>query len=627
MTVPAELKAFVKAYNDTKKYPTLADLAAGLNLSHQTVRNKSSVYRARTRLDDTLPKLIDRKQVEVIAKRDEKTPEQHAHARALDLAQQIEVLTTSSNFPLINPSCIQVESFMTRKWDRDAFAYVPKESTPRTWLNATPLVAPIADPRGRRFIFTGAQNDTEVHKGFWTNLKAYAKAIGAEIAVGPGTYETQWWSENNPAARAYDPVLKDHLCFGQLEIGPSFMFCGQMNIIPTASKPIDDLIANSRGKWAVFPHSKRQLRSVPSTDPDVQAVQVMSTGLVTRPKVIPRKAGIKSLFHHVLGAVVVEFDQDGDVFCRHISASREGAFYDLDAYVTDGKVIRGKHRARALTTPDSHRAKMGPTNARAIWGWDPLTGKTAREILPEWKDRKSLVDVLNPEEMTYHDFFDNEYRNHHHADDPLHNYEQAFRGKDRVGDEAAEAFDFLIQTKRKGTKSVVIEANHDLALNRYVIEGRFRMDGINARLGNQLESDLLDRQEVIARCRDAYQKTPNWSLLETLGRRMRGAAMDGIYWAYDGKSYKIDGIEHGHHGFRGANGAKGTVLGFAKLGIKITIGDKHSPQIEDGVYVAGALELNHGYNKGPSSWAVACVVQYPDGKRAIITLQNGKFRG
>ena len=59
----------------------------------------------------------------------------------------------------------------------------------------------------------------------------------------------------------------------------------------------------------------------------------------------------------------------------------------------------------------------------------------------------------------------------------------------------------------------------------------------------------------------------------------------------------------------------------------MTIGDKHSPQIEDGVYVAGVLDLSHGYNKGPSGWAVSAVVQYPDGKRALITLQNGKFRG
>lgn len=621
----AELKRFVKAYNSIKKYPLLTDVAVALDLSYQTVRNKANLYRARCKVDPDLPKLTERSNIKVIKKGDDKTPEQHAHARAVDLAENITALVQGSKYPLINPDCIQTESFMIRKWDRDGFGYKLKESRPRTWLNATPMVAGLKDPRGKRYIFSGAQNDTEVHQGFWLNLKAYAKAINAEIVIGPGTYETQWWSENNPTARAYDKVLKDHLCFGQLELGANFMFCGQMNIIPTASSPITDLVPNSRGKWAVYPHAKRQLRSVPSTDPGVQASQVMSTGLVTRPKVIPRKAGIKSIFHHVLGTVVVEFDQEGDVFCRHITANKDGSFYDLDAHVDAARVVRGKHRAKALTTPDAHRAKMGSVNARAIFGFDPLTGKPARGIIPGFK--YSLIDLLDPENVTIHDVFDNETRNHHHAKDPMHNYEQAFRGRDRVLTELEEGADFLVTIKRPGMAITVVESNHDIALNRYITEGRFRFDGVNARLGNQLEADLLDRHEIIARCRDTYAKVPDFSLLETAMRRLKGRALDGVSWAYDGKSYVIGGIEHGHHGFRGANGSKGSVAGFARMGRKMTIGDKHSPQIEDGVFVAGTLELQHGYNKGPSGWAVSAVVQYPDGKRALITLQNGKFRG
>jgi hypothetical protein len=77
-----------------------------------------------------------------------------------------------------------------------------------------------------------------------------------------------------------------------------------------------------------------------------------------------------------------------------------------------------------------------------------------------------------------------------------------------------------------------------------------------------------------------------------------------VKWVHDGQSLLVDGIEHSHHCFRGANGAKGTVTGFARIGRKISIGDKHSPEIMDAVYVAGTMELQHGYNKGPSSYAV-----------------------
>jgi hypothetical protein len=35
----------------------------------------------------------------------------------------------------------------------------------------------------------------------------------------------------------------------------------------------------------------------------------------------------------------------------------------------------------------------------------------------------------------------------------------------------------------------------------------------------------------------------------------------------------------------------------------MSIGDKHIPEIVDGVYCAGCLKLSHGYNKSPSSCA------------------------
>ena len=42
--------------------------------------------------------------------------------------------------------------------------------------------------------------------------------------------------------------------------------------------------------------------------------------------------------------------------------------------------------------------------------------------------------------------------------------------------------------------------------------------------------------------------------------------------------------------------------------------------------VAGTMELQHGYNKGPSSWCVSNIVKYQNGKRALITMQNAKWR-
>lgn len=607
---------FLAVFNDLEKYPSMGDVAVALDVSYQTVRNKSSVYRAKTKQDPSLPAIIDRREV-TTKTIDELSPRDHAQMRAKNLSTDILDIVSRSQYPLINPEAIVVESHMVRKWSRSHREYVLVEGTPRTWLSDTLKVAPVANSRNKKFIFTGAQNDAEAHDGFLENLEAYAADIGAKLVVGPWTYETQWWSENNPTSRAYDPALEQYLCFGQMKIGDNFVFCGEMNTLPTASAPISDLVTYSRGRWAVFPHAKRQLKSVPSTDPNQQAHQVMTTGAVTRPKVIPRKAGVKSIFHHVLGAVVVEFDKDGDVFARHVTASNEGAFYDLDCYVAGGKVVRGRHRAKSIVFPDIHERKLTPRNTAAIFGFNLKTGAPVKG---------SVLDLLDPEHALIHDLYDNEYRNHHHINDNAYSYELAFRGRDYVLDEIKGAARFLRLIRRKRMQIHVIDSNHDLALERYVREGRYRNDGKNIRLGLQLEDAYLGYRERVAKALDAYLPTPKFSLLEYAIRTVQPKGLESVSWVYDGESFVIDGVECGHHGFRGANGAKGTVAGFARLGKKMSIADKHQPEICEGVYVAGCMELHHGYNKGPSGWAVSVIVQYPDGKRALITLQKGKFR-
>ena len=118
---------------------------------------------------------------------------------------------------------------------------------------------------------------------------------------------------------------------------------------------------------------------------------------------------------------------------------------------------------------------------------------------------------------------------------------------------------------------------------------------------------------------------PRFSLLEYAIREKFESLGDSVEWCHDGYSKLIDGIQVGNHGFRGPNGTRGTVAGFARVGRKMSIGDKHSPEINESVYVSGTMQLKMGYNRGASGWAVTHTIQYPDGKRSLITLQSGKY--
>lgn len=621
MQVPEHTARFTEVYNNKEAFPTLIDVALELGVSYQTVRNHACVLKGRRRRGEDIPELISRVVTAKSADNDNQvSPREHAQIRADQLNSDVVGLLTKSRYPVINPEAVVVESFVQQIYDRVSGVRAEKEGTPRTWLADTLRVQGVDDPRGRKFIFTSAQNDAEVHEEFWKSLNTYADFIDADIVVGPLTYETQWWSENNPSSRSYDEKIAEYLCFGQMSIGENFVFCGEMNTLPTARRPISDLTTYSRGRWAVFPHPMLQLKSVPSTDPTIQAHQVMTTGSVTRSKIIPRKVGVKSIFHQVIGATIVEFDDEGDVFCRQLNADDDGSFYDLEYFVKGSRVA--EHRGiAAMTCGDLHTAKIDSQNCYTTFGVDPAdkTRPTA--------SRSSIVGTLRPGKVFVHDIHDNESRNHHHVHDNAYSFEIAIRGRESVEEEVRRSSDLLTSlVALHASKFVVVESNHDIALDRYVREGRYRNDGINIRYGLLLEDAYLAWREKVAKALDAGKSAPSFSLLEWAMRRQAGKALASVKWVHDGYSHLVGDVECGHHGFRGANGARGTVAGYAQIGRKMTIADKHSPEILDGVYVAGTMQLHMGYNKGPSGWAVSHVVQYPNGKRALITLQNGKWR-
>lgn len=621
---------FIKVYNDRKKYPTLNDVAGALSLKRKTVKNRAAILRGWWRASEAVPLLISRATItsNTTSFKNSKysveapevtvfTPRHHARTRADILQEELRGLIQRSRYPIINPEAITVDSYVRQTYQSEHLNYREVAATPRTWINDTLRAAPIADSRYRRYIFTGAQNDAELHKPFWENLKAYAAHINAEIIVGVWTYETQWWSENNPVARSYASELADHLCFGQLEIGSDFVFCGDVNILPTAKRPLQGLRTHSRGRWGVFPHSRLQLQSIPSTNPAKQSAQIMTTGACTKPKVIPRLAGNKAIFHHVIGATLVEFDEDGDLFCRQLNADSDGSFFDLTNHVTYGHVYKGLP-VKSVVAADLHIAKLGVKNCRAVFGFD---AQGSNRVFT------SMMSMLQPEYLFIHDGHDQEIGSHHRVGDGHFNFMLAMRNRTSIEDEVRRFGHFLMLLDNKSRKTVVVESNHDLAFTRYIKEGRYRNDGINALFGARLEVAELEYQQRVAFALDHELPTPRFSLLEHAVRSLFGmTALAHVEWAYDGYSYVVGGVECGHHGFRGANGSHGTPEGFSEMGSKMTIGDKHTPQILDGVYVAGAMELQQGYNKGPSSWAVAHVVQYANDKRAIVTMQNGKWR-
>lgn len=448
----------------------------------------------------------------------------------------------------------------------------------------------------RRWLLTSAQDDTDVHLRFWSNLKAYARHVGAEVVVGGFTYNKGLYTDHQTLNAAFAREVKPHLRFENMDCGP-VLFAAKMNTLPTAVRPLSGLTTYGQGRTTVFPHAKIAFESVPAM-PGKFVPSVMTTGACTVPNYVLKKAGLKAEFHHVLGATVVEADDRGNAWLRQISATSNGAFQDLDVIVKNGRISEG-NRVKAVTFGDIHIPSLPDDVFAALWG----------------EDAASLMSVLRPEYQFIHDLMSFEMASRHVDGDPLHRAKMVAAGHSGIRWQVREGAKFLRAIERDTCRTVMIESNHDDRLLQWTRRDVDRMDTENAEYWHECNlAQLSATREGVGGfnlCRHALK-----------GEDARG--LEGVDFIPMGGSFVIcqdsGGIECGMHGHQGCNGSRGTAVGLAKMGMRITIADKHSPQILDGVYVAGMSgDLDQGYNNSPSSWQRSHVITYANGKRTLIT--------
>lgn len=542
------------------------------------------------------------------------------------------------------------------------FSHRPAPST-----TVRPIEAPVA-----RFILTSAQDSTELHYEFLAALEAYCESLQplgpCEMIIAGFTYSKKLFGVNDPKKVPYwHPWIDKYRVQERIRLGDGIDFCGEMNTRPTAKTPLTGFETYTRHRWGIIPHAKVQLRSIPTMKHSPAKI-IMTTGAVTKPNYLHMRAGIEASFHHALGAVLVEIAADGTFFCRHLLGEEDGSFYDLDRHVQMSKVpltpdeyqerademeevrsnaysedavrmsfpddylefknvaeITSDHRIEAINWGDLHVAQIDPVVASTCFGIEPTEQKAA-DGTRVWLDLREsrlaelpLIDALRPKYQFFHDVADFQSRNHHNIRDPHHMYMLYIEGVDSVEAELKEVAYFIENTKRDFCKTVVVESNHDLALKRWLKEGDYKVDPHNA---------IFFLECQLASYKAMRDKNYKFSIFEeVLTKFFDEYRCAHVEFLREDQSYPVLGIEKGMHGHLGANGARGSPQAFTKMGPKASTGHTHSCEIRDGIYTAGtSSNLDMGYNKGLSSWSQSHIVTYANGKRIILTLQNGKWR-
>lgn len=468
------------------------------------------------------------------------------------------------------------------------------------------------------YILTCVQNWTKLHPS-WADLLALAEHDESRILVSTFKYNkdalgqranAKYDSREQELQIEYPAEVLPFICDERLDIAPNLTFCGELNILPTADDPLTGLESYTHRRSTVVPHPKLALQSVP-TMPGEGVKLMYTTGCMTMRNYIKRKVGYKAESFHNYGALLVEVDSEGSWWCRQLTVGPDGAIHDLNRRVKNGKVEYDdgdKGFVVDICFGDAHIDKSDEEVARASWS----------------KDSRSMLEVLHPKTTHVHDLLDMGGRSHHLRRDPHEVFRSFVHGKWELTQELrTTAYGLWHDIARPWCETVVVNSNHDRHLNIFLKEVDWRDDPTNAIAILKLNTFVLE----------AIRDNRKVNLLEHALGLFRAAESNGPvrFLAEDESDIilpNIDGgIEAGLHGDRGANGAKGTITGFAKLDRKVNGADKHTAAIMNHAFFAGtSAKLDMGFNKGLTSWTHAHVVTYRNGTRAIVSIWKGKWR-
>jgi hypothetical protein len=398
--------------------------------------------------------------------------------------------------------------------------------------------------------------------------------------------EDAWWP----------PEVVPYLIEDEVHIADGIKVMGHVKIAATAVSPLTGLESLSLHESAIFGHAQIQMKTVATPQKRLPKI-LHTTGSTSSRNYSKSKAGVKGEFHHSLGAVVVEIDRNDDiVHIRGVVGDRKSEFYDLDKR-WHSKGFSPAGRAEAIVLGDEHTIEGCPDVKAATF-----------------TDDDSIVTVTKPRYIVRHDVIDSYSISHHHAKKPSIKFKKFQTGYNDLEWELHQTLEHLVETTPKGSTSVIVPSNHHNHITRWLEEVDWRTEPWNAKIYHELWGAWLDAIE-----KGEHFHPFTWWM-------QKYCPADALYLRND-YPFSVKGIYLGYHGDRGANGAKGTIIGFAKIGAKTVTAHTHSPGIEKGAYRVGtSSKLNLEYTIGPSSWLNTHCLIFSNGKRQLVNVINGRWR-
>ena len=276
-------------------------------------------------------------------------------------------------------------------------------------------------------------------------------------------------------------------------------------------------------------------------------------------------------------------------------------FYDLEhKYTANGVEEAGP--IEVLVTGDEHSLFHSPEVRDATY------------MSPD-----SIAKTLKPKIVVRHDVFDGYSISHHHRNNPVTKFVKYQQGLDKVEDELLKTRDYIDSTTPPGALNVIVASNHNEHLMRWLKEADWKLEPWNAQIYHWFWYNMLDK---------AIFGTSGAETVDPFAFWCDGKLATNTKFLKRDETFTSHGVELSIHGDLGPNGTRGSAVNLNRIGIRSIIGHSHTPCIEKGVFQVGvSTPLRLEYNPGPSSWLNTHAVVYPNGKRQLIHIIEGEWRG
>src|SRR5471030_44464 len=454
----------------------------------------------------------------------------------------------------------------------------------------------------RRFVISSIQNDVPIDKDFLAALRFYCKRRKAKLILIPVDYCLN--------AHSVWPVDELELYRSNVSLSKHLKLMAAMPVSPTIVESLAGLASLSKGSSMIIGHPQICKEGMASYG--TAPAEMHTTGSISRPQKAysHTKTGEKAKINHSLAALVVELGQGDSHFVRVLNGDKSSGFFDCGRgdegyYSKDGFAKLRGGDVEVMVTGDEHAAQA-----------DPLFV----EVTYTRKD--SMSEVMRPKRHVRHDLLDFMFQNHHDMADNLRRVAKHLSGVDRVEDELVLTSNHLRKTKKPWAEDIIVSSNHDEAFYKWLTTVNIKNDVLNAKLYFKMNWLMLDNLETNSNGGQFPNPFKLW-----MEHSEHAGLLKTTRFLGSNESYRVCGVEFGLHGHHGANGARGSLKGFAAMPFKVSVGHGHTSGINKGAQMGGHGTKGMAYMKGASSWTQTNGFLYKNGTRQQTTIINGEWRG